>query len=63
MAGYPLVTVPCGVVDGLPVGAAFSGGAGSESVLLRIADAYEVAVYGPAGSAAGLGDPFAGSSA
>jgi len=54
MAGYPIVTVPCGLVEGLPVGVAFTGPAGSDGLLLRIADAYEVAAFGPAGATAAL---------
>jgi amidase len=51
LAGYPLVSVPCGTVPGptapLPVGLALTATAWSEPVLLRIAAAYE-AVAGPA---------------
>ena len=52
MAGYPMLTVPCGLVDGLPVGLGFVGLADHERVLLRIGHAYEIAAFGPAGSAA-----------
>lgn len=41
MAGYPLVTVPMGFVDDLPVGLTFMGTAWSEPVLLRLAFGYE----------------------
>lgn len=57
LAGYPIVTVPCGLGDGLPVGVSFTGTAGSEAVLLRIADAYERSAFGPDGATAALGPP------
>jgi len=41
IAGYPNITVPMGLVDGLPVGISFFGKAWSEPVLLEIAYAYE----------------------
>ncbi len=41
MAGYPLVTVPMGMVGDLPVGLTFMGTVWSEPVLLRLAFAYE----------------------
>lgn len=41
IAGYPIVTVPCGAVDGLPVGLAFAGTAGSEETLIRLAATLE----------------------
>ncbi len=41
VAGYPHITVPAGFVFGLPVGISFYGRAWSESVLLKIAYAYE----------------------
>ncbi|MFD2078813.1 amidase [Actinopolymorpha cephalotaxi] len=43
IAGYPVVTVPCGAVDGLPVGLAFVGTAWSEPTLIRLAYAFEQA--------------------
>lgn len=43
IAGYPLVTVPCGYAFGLPLGVTFMGRAWSEPVLLRLAYAYEQA--------------------
>jgi amidase len=43
MAGYPLVTVPSGLVLGLPVAISLWGTAASERTLIRIAHAYEVA--------------------
>jgi amidase len=44
IAGYPIVTVPCGDVDGLPVALAFVGTALSEAVLIRLAYAFERAL-------------------
>ena len=41
MAGYPHITVPMGLVDGLPVGISFFGRAWSEPKLLGIAFAFE----------------------
>jgi amidase len=43
IAGYPDITVPCGVSFGLPVGMSIFGRPWSEPVLLRIAFAYEQA--------------------
>jgi len=43
VAGYPNITVPAGDIHGLPVGISFFGRAWSESVLLRIAYAFEQA--------------------
>jgi amidase len=40
-AGYPLVTVPAGFVQGMPVGLLFTGRAHSEGTLLRLAFAFE----------------------
>lgn len=40
-AGYPIISVPMGEIDGLPVGLSFFGRAWSEPVLLEIAYAYE----------------------
>lgn len=42
-AGYPNITVPAGMVHGLPVGISFFGRAWSEPVLLKLAYAYEQA--------------------
>lgn len=42
-AGYPVITVPMGFIDGLPVGVSFFGRAWSEPMLLEIAYAYEQA--------------------
>ncbi len=41
VAGYPILTVPSGMVDGLPVGVAFVGTAWSEPTLLRLGYAVE----------------------
>jgi amidase len=43
VAGYPHITVPLGLVHGLPIGFSFFGGAYSEPELIRIAFAYEQA--------------------
>ncbi len=42
-AGYPVITVPMGLIDGLPVGLSFFGRAWSEPELLAMAYAYEQA--------------------
>jgi amidase len=42
-AGYPIITLPMGSIDGLPVGVSFFGRAWSEPVLLEVAYAYEQA--------------------
>ena len=44
VAGYPHITVPAGLIDGLPVGISFFGGAYQEPVLLRLAYAFEQAL-------------------
>ncbi len=41
MAGYPNISVPMGLVDGLPVGISFFGRAWSEPQLIEIAYGYE----------------------
>jgi len=43
VAGYPHITVPAGMIHGLPIGLSFFGRAWSEPVLLRLAYAYEQA--------------------
>ena len=43
VAGYPSVTVPAGLVNGLPVGISFFGQAWSEAKLLALAYAFEQA--------------------
>ncbi len=46
VAGYPNITVPAGMVRGLPVGISFFGAAWSEGVLIRVASGFEAAVKG-----------------
>ncbi|MEZ4918695.1 MAG: amidase [Saprospiraceae bacterium] len=41
IAGYPSISVPMGLIDGLPVGISFFGRAWSEGVLIELAYAYE----------------------
>lgn len=41
VAGYPHITVPAGLVHGLPVGMSFFGAAWSEPLLLRLAYGFE----------------------
>jgi amidase len=43
IAGYPLVTLPAGYRQGLPVGITFMGTAYSEATLVRLAHAFEQA--------------------
>ncbi len=43
IAGYPIISVPIGHVDGLPVGMSFMGRAFSEPLLLKLAYAFEQA--------------------
>ena len=43
VSGYPSITIPAGMVHGLPVGIAFMGTAWSEPTLVEIAYAYEQA--------------------
>ncbi|MBC7415690.1 MAG: amidase [Herminiimonas sp.] len=43
VAGYPHVTVPAGLLAGLPVGVSFVGGAWSEGTLIKLAYAFEQA--------------------
>jgi len=43
LAGYPLISVPSGQVQGLPVGLLLSGTAGSDATLVRLAHAFETA--------------------
>jgi amidase len=42
-AGYPVISVPAGVVHGLPIGLLFTGRAYTEPTLIRLAYAYEQA--------------------
>jgi amidase len=58
VAGYPTVTVPAGLVSGLPVGLSFIGPAWSESRLIALAHSFEVSQppldpFAPAPAAAG----------
>jgi amidase len=46
IAGYPHITVPMGLVDGLPVGLSFFGRAWSEPKLLALAFAFEQMAQG-----------------
>lgn len=41
LAGYPILTVPSGLVHGLPVAISFWAGAGSEATLIEIGHGYE----------------------
>ena len=41
VAGYPSITVPMGLVHGLPVGVSFTGPAWSEARLIKFAFAFE----------------------
>jgi amidase len=43
VAGYPHITVPMGMLAGLPIGISFVGGAFSDATLIRFAYAYEQA--------------------
>ena len=43
VAGYPLISVPMGLADGLPVGLTFASTAWSEALLLGLAYDYEQA--------------------
>ncbi len=40
-AGYPIISLPMGVIDGLPVGVSFYGKAWSEPLLIEIASGFE----------------------
>ena len=41
LAGIPGISLPCGAVDGLPVGLQLLGPALGEAAILRVADAYQ----------------------
>ena len=43
LAGIPAISIPCGFVDGLPVGLQIMGRAFAEEKILQIAYAYEQA--------------------
>ena len=45
VAGYPHLTVPMGLVKGLPVGMSFIGPAWSEARLLAVGAAFEAAAH------------------
>ncbi|WP_203589901.1 amidase [Streptomyces sp. SID13031] len=50
LAGYPLLAVPSGLVEGLPVGITFHGTGRSDATLIRLAHAFETArikAHGP----------------
>ena len=42
--GLPIVTIPCGLVNGLPVGVSFVGRAQSEAVLIAVASVVEASL-------------------
>ena len=46
MTGNPAMNVPCGEIDGMPVGMMLVGRRGEDAVVLRAADAYERGVGG-----------------
>jgi amidase/aspartyl-tRNA(Asn)/glutamyl-tRNA(Gln) amidotransferase subunit A len=41
--GFPAVSVPCGFVDGMPVGLQIAGWHGREDLVLRVAEAFQQA--------------------
>jgi aspartyl-tRNA(Asn)/glutamyl-tRNA(Gln) amidotransferase subunit A len=41
--GFPAVSVPCGFVDGLPVGLQIASWHGREDLVLRVANAFQAA--------------------
>lgn len=45
VAGYPHLTVPCGLVRGLPMGLSFVGRPWTETQLLAYGHAYEQAAH------------------
>ena len=45
IAGYPSITVPAGLVSGLPVGVTFVTGRNQDGLLLQVARAYERAAH------------------
>jgi amidase len=57
LTGHPALNVPCGLVDGLPVGLMLVGRPGEDSVLLRAADAFEREIFARPLPAAHPGTP------
>ncbi|AUW94336.1 hypothetical protein BXT84_10625 [Sulfobacillus thermotolerans] len=47
VSGHPAMTLPCGLIDGLPVGMMIVGKYGDEATLLRFADAFARQVSSP----------------
>src|SRR4029077_16359005 len=43
--GYPIVQVPAGIVDGVPLGISFFGTAFSEPKLIKLASGFEAATH------------------
>ena len=43
VAGYPHITVPAGLLHGLPVGLSFVAGAWADPMLIKLADGFEPA--------------------
>ena len=41
VSGHPAISVPCGMVDGLPVGLMIVGKRYDEATVLRVAEAFE----------------------
>jgi amidase/aspartyl-tRNA(Asn)/glutamyl-tRNA(Gln) amidotransferase subunit A len=39
--GFPAVSVPCGFLDGLPVGLQIASAPGREDLVLRVAEAFQ----------------------
>lgn len=54
VAGYPNITVPAGLVFGLPVGLSFFGPAWSEPALIGVAAAFERELAGEGRAAPGF---------
>jgi len=59
VAGYPLISVPMGLVDGLPVGLSFAGTAWTEALLIALAYDYEQASMARVPPPRALGGPSA----